>query len=297
MSAPVDELEFIRTAAVAAASAVLSQVDATNYRSVFTRDGRILTAALIGSRYRAKAIAEAAMTETIVRATGTVVSPVVVPYDAVKYTRSGVDTGALLARTPGVIEARIAAGVDPEIAVQQGVNLARSLVSSEAFRVDRAAVEEATATDPRFVGWVRVTEAGACDFCEMLASRGAVYTSDTTALGALDYHNNCNCYAEEVVDPNVARAIKRDGEAAWAAQVEAGRVPTIYGQGSKGSATGVGDTVSSLSRERALDVLSKRIAFYEEMAGERSNIPGRQNYALSSAERARRERERLLRNL
>jgi hypothetical protein len=281
------ELEAMTDAATAAATAILARADVETYRNVFATDGRVLTSILIGARYRAKAATEAAMTATLLRATGTVVSPVVVPYEAVKFTRTGLDTGALLARTPGLIEAKIAAGTAPEVAVQQGVNLARSLVASEAFRVNRCTVEEATATDPRFIGWVRVAEGDACDFCEMLASRGAVYTSDSTAVGdGLGYHNNCRCYAEEVVDRSVARAIARDGEAAWAQQVSEGRLPRVAGGGRS--------DLAAVGLNESADVLRARVAFYEQMASERSNLPGRRNYAESNAEKARRALERAL---
>lgn len=296
------KLEAMTNSAVTVSSVILSRITTENYRTVFTQDGRVLTSVLIGSRYRAKAMTEAAMTATITSRIGAVVPPVSIPYDAVKFTRSGLDTGALLARTPGVIDSRIAAGLDPETAVQQGVSLARSLISSEAFRVNRATVEEATATDPRFSGWMRVAEADACDFCAMLVTRGAVYTSRDTAEGALDYHNNCRCYAEEVVDATVARAIARDGQAAWEAQVAAGRAPAIRRRASGSSASesirGAADldpNLAGLPREQALEILARRVSFYEEMAQERSNIPGRHNYAESNAEKARRQRERLLR--
>lgn len=49
-------------------------------------------------------------------------------------------------------------------------------------------------------GWCRVPERGACWFCLMLASRGAVYRSRDTALGSRGrYHAHCRCVAAEVV--------------------------------------------------------------------------------------------------
>lgn len=49
----------------------------------------------------------------------------------------------------------------------------------------------ATQADPAAVGWQRVG-VGECDFCEMLISRGAVYTEATVDFGA---HDHDKCYA------------------------------------------------------------------------------------------------------
>jgi len=44
--------------------------------------------------------------------------------------------------------------------------------------------------------WRRVPEPGACDFCLMLATRGAVYASQETAGKDNDYHAHCHCDQE-----------------------------------------------------------------------------------------------------
>lgn len=44
-----------------------------------------------------------------------------------------------------------------------------------------------------FDKWRRVPDANACDFCLMLATRGAVYESAATAGAG---HRNCNCGVE-----------------------------------------------------------------------------------------------------
>lgn len=47
--------------------------------------------------------------------------------------------------------------------------------------------------DPRAGRWSRVTSGNACDFCELLAERGAVYASDTVDFEA---HDHCSCMPE-----------------------------------------------------------------------------------------------------
>lgn len=43
------------------------------------------------------------------------------------------------------------------------------------------------------IGWSRVARAGACKFCVMLAGKGSVYRSESTAIFAA--HKNCHCAA------------------------------------------------------------------------------------------------------
>lgn len=45
--------------------------------------------------------------------------------------------------------------------------------------------------------WSRETSGDACDFCEMLAGRGAVYSSDTAGF---ESHDHCHCMAVEHIN-------------------------------------------------------------------------------------------------
>lgn len=62
---------------------------------------------------------------------------------------------------------------------------------------------QAIESDRRCRGWARVARPGACSFCAMLSTRGAVYKSKETASitsgeqgnrpAGLTYHDNCHC--------------------------------------------------------------------------------------------------------
>lgn len=52
------------------------------------------------------------------------------------------------------------------------------------------------AHEPR-AAWARHASANACEFCRLMATRGAVYKSAETAAGE-KYHDNCHCVAIEV---------------------------------------------------------------------------------------------------
>ena len=56
----------------------------------------------------------------------------------------------------------------------------------------RATVIGSVGRDPSARGWMRVGDAANCGFCDLLISRGAVYSADSVKFGA---HDNCNCGA------------------------------------------------------------------------------------------------------
>lgn len=58
----------------------------------------------------------------------------------------------------------------------------------------REAVLTAVHSDPQAKGWARIPNVGACSFCLMLASRGAVYKSESSA--EFQAHDHCECTAE-----------------------------------------------------------------------------------------------------
>jgi hypothetical protein len=53
-------------------------------------------------------------------------------------------------------------------------------------------VTESSRQDPQAQGWMRRTRSGACDFCKMVASRGAVYTKASATFAC---HEHCYCEA------------------------------------------------------------------------------------------------------
>lgn len=68
------------------------------------------------------------------------------------------------------------------------------------MRAGRAVLEQAHTRDKRVLKYARGTSANPCDFCAMLASRGFVYASRSTAMstyrtgGLRSYHPNCHCF-------------------------------------------------------------------------------------------------------
>jgi hypothetical protein len=92
-----------------------------------------------------------------------------------------------------------------EAARRRGVQVARALDVAEArssasamrhvLNGGRETILETIAADRQARGWRRVTSGSACEFCSMLARRGAVYGAESVSFHA---HDACGCSAEPV---------------------------------------------------------------------------------------------------
>lgn len=76
---------------------------------------------------------------------------------------------------------------DPAAAQQKVLGGLQRIIAN----ADRETVMESATADPKAVGWKRVG-GGDCGFCQMLISRGAVYSEATAHFAS---HDNCKCSA------------------------------------------------------------------------------------------------------
>lgn len=70
----------------------------------------------------------------------------------------------------------------------------------------RNVVTTSSVADPSAIGWMRVG-AGACDFCAMLVSRGAVYTEASADFPA---HDRCHCGAAPAFDSEQVKQVRSE---------------------------------------------------------------------------------------
>lgn len=93
---------------------------------------------------------------------------------------------------------------------------ARLAASTEQMVLDagRNTIIDSAQSDRRAKGWARIPEPGACSFCLMLATRGAVYRSEATA--DFKSHDNCRCHVEPVFTAYEPSAAVRQAQALWA---------------------------------------------------------------------------------
>lgn len=92
-----------------------------------------------------------------------------------------------------VAKYRVDIDADLETEMARLVAETERLAEKEIARGFRDSVLGNTRSDREAIGWSRVARAGACKFCRMLADKGAVYRSESTAtFGA---HTDCHCAA------------------------------------------------------------------------------------------------------
>lgn len=102
---------------------------------------------------------------------------------------------SLLVTGPYRLRAALARGVP----LDRAASTAEATSSASAYRHvlngGRATILDSVAADRTALGWRRVAGGGACDFCRMLAGRGAVFREQSAHF---DAHDACSCTAEPV---------------------------------------------------------------------------------------------------
>lgn len=102
-------------------------------------------------------------------------------------------TTALHVTTVVQVKKAAARGVLENVAMAAAFNQASGAMARLVLNGGRETVVASTGADPRARGWARVLGGGGCDFCQMLAGRGDVYSEETASFEA---HDRCGCTAE-----------------------------------------------------------------------------------------------------
>lgn len=77
-----------------------------------------------------------------------------------------------------------------EVRLEQAEKKAEAVAQKLVADTGRNTVQEAVRQDRQAVAWARAAALGACAFCKLLATRGAVYKQDTVDFRA---HDGCHC--------------------------------------------------------------------------------------------------------
>lgn len=101
---------------------------------------------------------------------------------------------ALRVTTLVAIKRSTLAGKSPEQAMVDAFVQSSGAATRLVLDAGRDTIRQTVVNDPATAGWRRVT-AGGCDFCRMLAGRGAVYREETAEFAS---HDHCACSAEPV---------------------------------------------------------------------------------------------------
>ena len=97
---------------------------------------------------------------------------------------------------PDAVEGMVRRAVDPFFGDNPDLAAVMRTVEHNAGKyvlsASRETIRQNTFRDPAASGWQRVTRPGSCEFCRMLAGRGAVYMRETAFFAS---HGACNCAA------------------------------------------------------------------------------------------------------
>ena len=103
---------------------------------------------------------------------------------------------SLFVTGPVTIKRASGNGATPEQAADKALEAALGAVIRIVQQGSRDTIVETVKRDREALGFARVTDGNPCYFCAMLASRGAVYKSRSTA--DFQPHDRCGCQPEPV---------------------------------------------------------------------------------------------------
>lgn len=107
------------------------------------------------------------------------------------------------------------AGEPFEKAMQTGLASVSGSASRLMLQAGRDTILEEVERDSHIVGYTRVAGADACAFCAMVASRGPVYKTESTAGKFNAWHDHCNCGVEIVYKDSEWPAHSREYQDLW----------------------------------------------------------------------------------
>ncbi|WP_166390294.1 hypothetical protein [Nocardioides ochotonae] len=111
------------------------------------------------------------------------------------------EAAASLAKVIDLEARRISDQSLAEVAAEVALDRLEPIVQKEIAAGFRDTIRDNVQRDPEAVGWQRKTRgAGSCQFCRMLAAKGAIYSKATATFAA---HERCHCVAQPVWDDGV----------------------------------------------------------------------------------------------
>lgn len=203
-------LDAIRATAIYRVLVALGLVDPNRLAATWPVAAVGIRAAIELAQAEAIDATEAHVTAAMTSAIGTDLG-----WDLTGLVNGAVDLAGLPARigvTPDLVAKRIAAGATAAEAFAPTATWATQIAGSVAHETARQGIVAASTSLPVFSGWRWVPEAGACPWCRMQASRGAVFRKETVR------HSHAHCVPGDtaVTSPGTEAAMRRwyEGELA-----------------------------------------------------------------------------------
>ncbi len=108
-----------------------------------------------------------------------------------------VDQFAISLRTTSVAAIKTASseGTAADVAMRNALVQTSGAMARLVLNAGRETVTQSVGADPAGLGYERVLGGAGCDFCQILAGRGGVYSEGTADFEA---HDHCGCSAEPI---------------------------------------------------------------------------------------------------
>jgi hypothetical protein len=110
--------------------------------------------------------------------------------------RNGIDPATVYRRPFITVWTALGNGTDWKAAVQQGQARAKSAAATDVQLAMRGTLVAVGQEDPQILGYRRVSDAGACEFCRLVA--GQRYLTDQL----MPIHNHCGCGVDVITAAN-----------------------------------------------------------------------------------------------
>jgi hypothetical protein len=117
------------------------------------------------------------------------------PIDLVSALNPDQFNAALSSTSVAPIKKATARGVLGDVAMQNALALVGGSMARLVLDAGRQTLTTSLASDSKALGYARVLGGNGCDFCQMLAGRGEVYSAETVEFEA---HDKCGCTGEPV---------------------------------------------------------------------------------------------------
>lgn len=164
-----------------------------------------------------------------------------------------------------------AAGRNPDELLIWTRNWQQAVAGSDVHQIAREATIAVAGNSPVIGRVQRIAEPGACAWCRMMSSRGAVYYTEATALSS--GHAHCRCEIATITNPQAIAQSRQAGEQAWRASgLSNGKSPFRGRRGGTPGPSPASFRPGAVTAERETAIQSQTASYEQTLPGLRKAV-------------------------